>query len=284
MNKNSVKPYEAAEEKRINEEKKKFNAMRRAEADKKLSSILYCALGSEGKRVFAKKNPRVKLLAISFTEFWSLLDQAFNKFTNTTFERYKLLNRKQKDRESFEQTWGALVDLANTCNIRETDEAEWIRDIFICYMKNTETQRKLLSASIRPSEALNQALINKKSYFNQRKFINMVRSLTNGPTFKSFNSNNQIKKEPSLNIERSNACMKCRNSFTKEHLKVCPAKEAMCKNCNYKGHFAILCQSRNKRTSVKTVTDNHVNTENCIYVPPESSWSENQETCGVINA
>ena len=120
-----------------------------------------------------------------------------------------------------------------------------------------------------------------KSYFNHRKLIIMARSLTNGPTFKSFNSNNQIKKEPSFNIERSNACMKCRNRLTKEHLNVCPVKETTCKNYNYKGYFAFLRQSRNKRTSVKTVTDNHVITENCMHVPPESSWSENQETCGV---
>ena len=60
-NKNATKQYEAAEEKRINEEKRKFNALRRTEADKKLHT--------------------------------------FDKNPNTTFERYKLLNLKQKDRE-----------------------------------------------------------------------------------------------------------------------------------------------------------------------------------------
>ena len=102
---------------------------------------MFLALRSEGKKVFAQKNPRIKILAISFTESWTLLDTAFNKLPNTTFERYKLLNRKQKDRESFEQFWGALTNFVILCNIRETDEADWIKDIFICNMKNTETQR-----------------------------------------------------------------------------------------------------------------------------------------------
>ena len=66
-------------------------------------TTLFLALGSDGKRVFTQKNPRVKILAISFTEFWTLLDAAFNKPPNTTFERYKLLNRKQEDLESYEQ-------------------------------------------------------------------------------------------------------------------------------------------------------------------------------------
>ena len=154
--------------------------MRRTEADKKLRSILFLALGSEGKRVFTQKNPRVKILAITFSEFWTLLDAAFKKRPNTTFERYKLLSQKQKDRESYEQFWGALTDLASTCNIKESD--------------------------------------------------------------------------------------------------------ITCKNCNYKGHFAKLCKSRNKRPTVNTVSDNYVNTENCTYAPLENSWAEDQESCDVINA
>ena len=70
-NKNAMKQYEAAEEKRINEEKRKFNGLRRTEADKKLLSIFFLVQGSEGKKVFTQKNTRVKILAISFTEFWT---------------------------------------------------------------------------------------------------------------------------------------------------------------------------------------------------------------------
>ena len=70
----------------------------------------------------------------------------------------------QKDREWLEQFWGALTDFTSTYSIRETDEAKWIKDIFICNMKNTETQQKLLSAAISPSEPLNQALIDKKGF------------------------------------------------------------------------------------------------------------------------
>ena len=102
-NRNAIEPYEAAEEKRINVEKRKFNGMRRTEADKTLRSILFLALRSEETRVFTQKNPRVKILAISFTESWTLLDAAFNKPPNTTLERFKLLNCKQKDRESYQQ-------------------------------------------------------------------------------------------------------------------------------------------------------------------------------------
>ena len=92
------KVYEAAKEKRINKEKKRINRLRRAEADKKLRSILILAIGT---------------LAVLETV------GSFSRF----------------------------------CNIRETDEAEWIRHVFICKMKNSKTQRKPLKATTSPTEA-----------------------------------------------------------------------------------------------------------------------------------
>ena len=73
----------------------------------------------------------MKVLGISFKEFYELLELAFIKPTNKTFERYKLLSRKQKDRESYEQLWGALSDLARSCEIGINAEQEWIREVLI---------------------------------------------------------------------------------------------------------------------------------------------------------
>ena len=58
--------------------------------------------------VFSQRNTRVKILIISFEEFWDLLRLAFNKHSEVTFERYNFLNRKQIDRESFEQFLGSI--------------------------------------------------------------------------------------------------------------------------------------------------------------------------------
>ena len=55
--------------------------------DEEKQSILYLALVSEG------KHARVKTLFFSFKIFFDLLDAAFVKPANITFERYKLLSR-----------------------------------------------------------------------------------------------------------------------------------------------------------------------------------------------
>ena len=65
-NKKTMRVYEHARDKRMAEEKRQFGGMRRYEADKKVRSISYLALGAEGKRVFAPKHPRVEVLGISF--------------------------------------------------------------------------------------------------------------------------------------------------------------------------------------------------------------------------
>ena len=63
----------------------------------------------------------------------------------------------------------------------------------------------------------------------------MTRSFNKtGSSRRVYTNFNNVKKEPSLNIERSNTCM---NAITKGHLNVCPAKEIVCNICKYKGHF-----------------------------------------------
>ena len=127
------------------------------------------------------------------------------KPTNIMFERYKLLSRKQKNRESYEQFWGALSDLARSCEIGINAEQEGTRDVFIYNMKNCDLQPTLLSETLNPVDALNQTIIDEKGYYNQLKITNMTRSFnTTGSSDRVYKNFNNVKKEPSLNIEKSN--------------------------------------------------------------------------------
>ena len=103
------KRYEDEETASMKTGTKRFNGMNFEGADKKLQSILYLALGNEGKKIFGQKSTRVKTLQNSFKEFWENLSVTFVRKTNVTLERHKLLNRKQRDRESLEQFRGALA-------------------------------------------------------------------------------------------------------------------------------------------------------------------------------
>ena len=104
------------------------------------------------------KFTKVKIFQISFREFWEHLATAFVRKTNVTFETHKLLNRKQRDRESLEHFWGALAKMAKNCD-KSAGEDEWIRYIFINNIKSSDIQPKFLTKNLPPWEALNVALI-----------------------------------------------------------------------------------------------------------------------------
>ena len=151
INTQEQRRYDEEESASIKSETKKFNGMRLEEADKKLRSVLYLALGNEAKRIFGQKFSKVKIVLISYKGFWNSLAIAFVRKTNVTFERHKLLNRKQRDRESLEKFLFALAEMAKKCDITAGEE-ESIRDIFINNMKNYDTQRKLLTETLPPRE------------------------------------------------------------------------------------------------------------------------------------
>ena len=105
-------------------------------------------------------------------------------------------------------------------------EEEWIRDFFINNMKNYDIQRKLLTEILPPREALNVELIDEKGFLNHLKLTNNFKS--NGSSVHKPHSRFTVKREPTLNIEKSNTCMKCSGTFSKGHLAVYPAKDTTC--------------------------------------------------------
>ena len=273
--------YDEEESASTKSETNQFNGMRLEEADKKLRSVLYLALGNEGKRIFGQKFTKVKILQISFKEFWDFLAIAFVRKTNVTFERNKLLYRKQRDRESLEHFWVALAEMAKKCDIAAGEE-EWIRDIFINNMKNYDIQRKLLTETLPPREALNVALIDEKEILNHLKLINNFKS--NGSSVHKSHCHFNVKREPTLNIEKSNNCMNCGGIFSKGHLAVCPAKDTTCTSCKYKSHFTRLCRSRRKNVNIVNcqIVDN--TDFNPSDIPDVNTHHVDRKCCGVINA
>ena len=149
-------------------------------------------------------------------------------------------------------------------------------------MKNYDIQRKLLTETLPPREALNVALIDEKGILNHLKLTNNFKS--NGSSVHKPHSHFTVKREPTLNIEKSNTCMKCGGNFAKGHLAVFPAKDTNCTSCKYKGHFTRPCKSR--RRNVNIVNNQFVDDTdfNLSDIPNVNTDHVNRECCGVINA
>ena len=98
------------------------------------------------------------------------------------------------------------------------------------------------------------ALINEKGFLNHLKLTNNFKSY--GPPVRKSHNHFNVKREPTLNIERNNTCMKCGETFSNGHLAVC--RVCTCTSCKFKGHFTSHCKFRRKNVNlVNTQTEDN---------------------------
>ena len=88
-----------------------------AQADRKTVSMLYLSLGTEGRRIVCSQNPHLKMDSLSTAELWTIMETAFIRQRNITFDRYVLLTTKQTRGESIEHFFGKLKELYENCEL-----------------------------------------------------------------------------------------------------------------------------------------------------------------------
>ena len=102
-----------------------------------------------------------------------------------------------------------LSDLAITCETGINVEQELIKDVFTFHLRNCDLQRILLSKTLSPVDALNQAIID----------VTRANYNSSGKMYKNFKS---VK---NLNKVKLNPFMTFGNAFTKGHLNVVQQKK-----------------------------------------------------------
>ena len=88
-----------------------------AQADRKTVSMLYLSLGTEGRRIVCSRNPHLKMDSLTTAELWTIMESAFIRQRNITFDRYVLLTTKQTRGESIEHFFGKLKELSENCDL-----------------------------------------------------------------------------------------------------------------------------------------------------------------------
>ena len=84
------------------------------EVQKRLTSRLFLALGTEGKKKFVQKHPHIEISKIQFREMVRLAKVSFEKTKNITYERYGLFTSSQESGETLESFHAALTAQAAT--------------------------------------------------------------------------------------------------------------------------------------------------------------------------
>ena len=111
------------------------------EVGKRLTSRLFLALGTEGKKI-CTKNPHTEISKPEFREMVRLTKTSFEKTRSITYERYKLFTRSHEANETLEYFHAALTAQAAKAQLGVL-EAELARDLFISRIRNVVLQDTL---------------------------------------------------------------------------------------------------------------------------------------------
>ena len=126
-------------------------------ADRKTVSLLYLSIGIEGRRILNCKNPHIMIDTLSIVNFWKIVEEAFIRPRNITFDRHVFLITKQLRGETVEHFYGKLKELAENCDF-ENKEENLIRAVFITNLIDPEIQKDFLKQTVEPRQALELAI------------------------------------------------------------------------------------------------------------------------------
>ena len=209
-----------------------------------------------------------------------MMEIAFIRPRNITFDRYVFFSRKQKKGETVEQFYSILKELAENCDFENREEAI-IRDIFITNMLDDDIQRELLRDTVEPERALSIAVNMEMVNQNQQRI-----SSNNGATGSTGNAiqqyNNSICGAGVRGTQSSRAvtnrasvgqCRGCGQIWTPTHRQVCPAMGKKCNYCGLQNHFAKVCRRR-LNTTRNTQQTNRINTVDTAETSNQNSSHE----------
>ena len=97
-----------------------------------------------------------------------MMEIAFSRPRNITFNRYVFFSRKQKKGETVEQFYRILKEFAENCDFENREEVI-IRDIFITNMLDDKIQRGFLRDTVDPERALSTAVNMEMGHQNQQR-------------------------------------------------------------------------------------------------------------------
>ena len=160
----------------------------------------------------------------------------YNVPKNEIFARHLLATRRQQVGETLDGYLNALKLLAKDCQFKavtaQVFKQEMIRDAFINGILSQHIRQRLLES--------NELTLD--SVFTQARSLELAQKSSDQYNTTSMLNATSIDDKPSdLNaITSKRACFFC--GGPRHNRQLCPAKDAVCHNCEKPGHFAKVCQ------------------------------------------
>ena len=242
-------------------------------SEQRQKAILLHCVGDEAYRVQQSLPPTVKIQGESDADLvLRQLRGFYTPQTNVIVERYKFRQRPQHSSETTAEYVVALRQLARTCSFGAMED-DLIRDVVVEKTSHPKLRERLLQDKdltldkvLTTAEAYERAVRESEVMAPQAAAVHKLTS--KAPQYKG------SRPKP------DKPCLKCGRQHKPSDK--CPAKNAVCYNCDKKGHFSSVCRSAPSGSSQPS--GHRPRTQDCneLYVLACSDPSQGSKlTCAV---
>lgn len=230
--------------------------------ERRTSTLLYC-LGPDADDVLTSTNigddDRKK-----YSKVIEKFDAHFRVRRNVIFERARFNKRDQLESESAEEYITALYSLVETCEYGDMKD-EMLRDRLVVGIRNEKVSETLqMQADLTLEEA--KKTIRQKEAVREHtqqlhktadhKCVEEVRKPQRGRNASSqhnrYAHRDARDKRGGTRVQTNHNCGRCGQTKHRPGDR-CPARQAICRKCNKKGHYATCCFSKTVAASAQEV-------------------------------
>ena len=235
------------------------------EEEKKIVAVFLTVVGPETYSLLRDLLTPARPSDLKYKELVDVLKSHYSPKPLVIAERFHFHNLSQKEGESIADYVARLKKASERCQFKEFLE-EALRDRFVCGLRSSEIQRKLLSEE-------------------ELKFIKAVEiaraceaaekqasTFTHGAAPSSHKINVIPRKEFGERGERKPAPKPCFRCGENHSPQTCRFKDQQCRNCSKTGHIAKVC-----RKSKKNSTESRKNGVHRVNVIPAKAKQEAEE-------
>ena len=189
----------------------------------------------------------------SYTEAMALLEETYVKPKNTIFARHLLATLKQEPGDTLEQFLQKLQLLAKDCEFKAVTAEQYrdnsIREAFISGMASSTIRQRLLEKQTLDLKSAVELARSLEMAERQNQSFRPGYAAAAVPTLEEQQALQELTLGDSTSASATNN-QKCYFCGQSRHPKsVCPARDATCKKCHKKGHFAKVCLSKRHGTA-----------------------------------
>ena len=183
--------------------------------------------------------------------YWDLLDEEFKPKGNKLLSIIELWTRSKQGDKPLNQWLTQIYNLVNICKYPENSTDRIIRDVLIVGCNSNHARDKIIrqGEAVTLNEVIEILQTEESTHSTMQQIQSYDKKSTGSIYYQTYDS--RSKKSKVSNEQNSSSssptgskkkCFRCGETFSRQHMKECRAKDITCNGCGIKGHLQKCCK------------------------------------------